>query len=243
MTKDRNLKKTLQKILEKQVSDNKIFESELESDLQEFDPASLDLPDSNDRELLSKLFIRLGENQLKEGNPKFLDSFRAASEISPTSYSVFYLQGRACLQNSSNLQILSLAKKSFEKAVLLDPSSFDAAYELGCVLIQQGLNLEEAPFFQDAIYQFEKAASLFKQGEDTSSFYWQFGRTWFYLGKLSGEAMDFHYAIEKYKKVDIYEMKSPFYWNDYGDAIIELGFLLGKKEYFFEAIDRSQMNL
>ncbi len=237
MTKDRNLKKTLQKILEKQVSDAHIFESELESDLQVFEPESLDLPDLNDREVLSKLFIKLGENQLKDGKAKFLDSFRAASLISPDNYSVFYLQGRAYLQHSNNLQVLSLAKKAFEKALELDPLSFDAAYELGCVLIQQGLNLEEAPFFQDAIHQFEKAETLIKSDEDVSSFYWQFGRTWFYLGKLSGEAMDFHYAIDKYKKVDIYEMKSPFYWNDYGDAIIEMGFLLGKKEYFFEAIE------
>ena len=120
----------------------------------------------------------------------------------------------------------------------IDAKSFDALFELGNVLVQQGLNLEEARFFQEAIHCFEQAKVLMTgQEENAVVFYWQFGRAWYYLGKLSGEAMDFHYAIENYRHVCSSGIESSFFWNDYGDAIIEMAFLVGKKEYFFEAID------
>lgn len=241
MNKDGSLKKILEKILEKEASDYFAFEASLESDLEIFhDLTEIDSLDFNQREILSKLFIKLGSNQLKVSDPSVLKNFEHAIKISPNNYSIYYLQGLAYAKFSSNLQCLILAEKCFKQALEIKPKSFDAANAIGLVLVQRGLILEETPFFQDAITQFEIAETLIDNDEKKAEFFWNFGSCWFYLGKLSGEAMDFRYALDKYRQASHHGIQHASFWNGYGDAVIEMAFLVGKKEYFFEAIDLYQ---
>ncbi|HRD55960.1 MAG TPA: hypothetical protein PLC42_06145 [Parachlamydiaceae bacterium] len=242
MSKKNPIKKKLEKILalkDAECPPEKFEEGlHLLSSSDDFD--SLDL---NDKEALAMLFFAIGEKQLEEGNRKFLDNFSSAEKIAPHSYELFFKKGRSLSKYPTNAQCLVLAKKAYKKATFLNPKSFHAHYELGTVLVQQGLHMEESSFFQEALSQFEEADFLLCESEHKSIFYWQFGRAWFYLGKLSGEAMDFHKAIEKYRKSSKDNLTSALFWNDYGDAMIEMAFLLGKKEYFFEAVELYQTAL
>lgn len=236
MNKINSLKKALDKILAKEASDFQLFETDLESDLAVHQIEDFDLLDLEDREVFARFFLKLGDLQITANDAKFLDSFAKAIKIVPNSYAIFFLQGSIFLKYSHNLQYLSLSKKAFEKALEIEPKSFEALYAIAKVLNRQGLTLEEAPFFQDAINRLEEA-EFFIEEKQTSEFYFEFGLAWFYLGKLSGEAMDFCYALDKYKKASSAGMNAAFFWNAYGDAMIEMAFLVGKKEYFFEAIE------
>jgi len=241
MNKDNSLKNILEKIIAKKKSDFHAFEISLESDLEFFkNSEDFDLLNLPDREILAKLFIKLGENQLKMGDSQVLANFEHAVKISPNSYTIFYLQGMAYSKYPINIQCLNYAKKSFKRALEIQPGSFDAIFALAMVLIQQGLVLEEATYFQDAIQQFELATNVIANEENLEGFYWNFGLAWFYLGKLSGEAMDFRYSLDKYREAARYGLNQAPFWNAYGDAVIEMAFLVSKKEYFFEAIDLYQ---
>jgi tetratricopeptide (TPR) repeat protein len=243
MNKDESLKNTLEKIITKLNSGIDSFDDCLESELQFFENSEkLDDLDLNDREILAKLFIRLGENQLKSGDGKVLKSFESAVKIS-NSYNVYYTQGLAYLKYPANVQCLILAKKSFQKALEIEPNSFDALYAYGLSFVQHGLILEDASHFSDALELFEEAEKTIENETTKADYYWNFGLAWFYLGKLSGEAIDFRYALDKYRQASLAGMNNESFWNAYGDAVIEMAFLVGKKEYFFEAIDLYQNSL
>lgn len=232
------LKQTLDNILLKEASDFQRFETDLESDLAVFHQLEdFDSLSSESKDTLARLFLKLGDLQITANDAKFLESFATATKIVPNSHTLFFLQGSIYLKYSHNLQCLSLAKKAFEKALEIKPKCFETLYSLGKVYIRQGLTLEEAPFFQDAIGRLEEA-EFFLQEPHEAEFYLEFGLAWFYLGKLSGEAIDFCHALEKYKKASSFGMNAAAFWNAYGDAMIEMAFLVGKTEYFYEAIDR-----
>lgn len=245
MNKNEELKKKLAALIASQLaSENSAdenfqdFDDSLESELSFFHPtAAAEAMDFEDRETLGRLYARLGTNQLKAKDNKFLTSFEFCFKIAKDSYEVIYSLGAACEKYPHNVQILIYAKKYFEEALNLQPNPFDALYSLARVLVQQGMLLEEAPFFQDAISNYEKAVTLIADTHCKAEFYRDFGQAWFYLGKLSGEAMDFRYALDWYKQACQSGMQTPSFWNVYGDAVIEMAFLIGKKEYFFEAID------
>lgn len=244
MKEERPLQPILEKILEKKNSDYCKFENDLEFELQQIElRENLESIHQEDREILAALFVCLGEKQLKDQDKNFANSFMTASKLAPNSYVNFLNQGRACFKNRTNLQCLLYAKKAFLRAIELSPDDSEVRFEFGSCLVQHGLHVEEPSLFQEAIDQFLKVESLMVPSKPNSLFYWQFGRTWFYLGKLSGEAMDFKQAIQKYRKALNGEIITPYFWNDYGDAIIELAFLVGNKEYFFEAIDLYQKGI
>lgn len=242
MSKKRPIKKKLEKILALKDSGcpPEKFEEGLQLLLSSDDLDSLDL---DEKSALAMLFYVIGDQQLEDGNRKFLESFSSAAKLAPKSFELFLKQGRSLSKFSGNPQCLVLAKKAFKKAIHIEPKNFEAHYELGTVLVQQGLHLEDSSFFQEALVQFEEADFLLSDCEDKPIFLWQFGRAWFYLGKLSGEAMDFRNAIEKYRIASKGNLASALFWNDYGDAMIEMAFLLGKKEYFFEAVELYQAAL
>lgn len=194
---------------------------------------------SDERDLLAKLFVVLGTRQLQKGEESVLETFDTAAQIAPQNYQIYYMKGMAYAAQSNNVQFLINACRSFDKAAKLNSLDFDSRHSYATTLIRLGLIEEEVHYFQEALGKFEEIASL---GIDIPSdkrlnFFWDWGQTWFFLGKLAGEALDFRMAIDKYTLAAEEGLSSAVFWNAFGDAYVELAFLIGRKELFFEALD------
>jgi len=193
----------------------------------------------DERDLLAKLFVTMGTRHLERGEGAVLEAFDTAAQIAPQNYQIYYMKGMAYATQSNNAQFLISACKSFAKAAKLNACDFDSRHCYATTLIRLGLIQEEVHHFQEALVTFaeivERAIEIPK--DKLPTFYWDWGQAWFFLGKLAGEALDFRMAIEKYTLAADHGLSSASFWNAVGDAYVELAFLIGRKELFFEALD------
>lgn len=194
---------------------------------------------STERDLLAILFVTQGESQLKSGDIKAFNSFELASKVAPKNLTVFHRQAMALAAQNHNMRCLNTACNAFQEVVALDPLFFDDWVSWGNTLVRIGVFQGEAIYFQEAHQKFLKAeacASLTDQPK-LAECYWQWGVCWHFLGQLSGEACDFHLALEKYGQSAERGLQAVDFWNDFGDAVVELSGLIGRKELLFEAAD------
>src|SRR5262249_11240166 len=106
------------------------------------------------------------------------------------------------------------------------------------VLTNMGVFDNEASFLNEAHHHFEKALSLIGSSEEPiylSEFYWKWGCCLAALGKLSGEPLDFHQAIDKFHRADESGCHDYRFYLDFGHSYADLAALLEKSEYFAEA--------
>lgn len=194
---------------------------------------------SSERDLLALLFVAQGESLLKKSDSKAIDSFDIASKIAPQNMLVFYRQAMAYASQDHNMRCLASACKALQVVVTLNPSFFDAWYSWGNILVRMGIFHGETTYFQEAHLKFLEAHNHSKTADfqKLADYYWQWGLSWHFLGNLSGEACDFHIALEKYRLAAEHGLQAIDFWKDYGDAIVELSNLIGRKEMLFEAID------
>lgn len=189
-----------------------------------------------EKELLALLFVRQGEDFLKIEDVKAFERFNSAGKIAPTSSLVFHAMG-VCFwrYHKMNLQFLLKAEACFEKALALDEQYYEAWYFLGAANVELGLFHEDASYFYEADKKYSQASKLAKQPE--GALFWERGRAWLYIGKHSGEAVDFRTALEYFQEAANLGFQHVDFWNDYGDATIELGFLIDRRESVFDAIE------
>lgn len=192
-----------------------------------------------ERELLGLLFLKLGEKQLKEQDPKGSDSLNLAIQIAPKSYAIYYQMGLV-LGAIKDVESLIQASEAFEKALDLKPDAFEAWLARGKTFMSIGIIQSDANPFQDAHHCFEKAhaASQDATSSQKADLFWQWARNSFCHGKLSGEALDFRNALHHFQNSADLHKPSAEFWNEYGDTLQELAHLLGRQEFLFEAIDR-----
>lgn len=190
-----------------------------------------------DREHLSLLFVERGEQQLALGDQAFADSFSLASKIAPNSSQVWLLQGRALGSQHRNIRCLKLACEACEKAASLNESSFDVWYTWAKVLMKVGLLNNETADLREADAKFSQAlAYLGDKNPASGSFFWDWGMCWYCRGKISGEAIDFKMAVKRYGEVVARGIHAAPFWNDYGNALVDLGCLVGKPELALQAL-------
>lgn len=193
-----------------------------------------------EREMLSLLFVKQGEHQLKSGEGKVLHSFDLATKIAPSSPIVFFTQALVYAGQGQNIRCLMEAVKVLEKATDLDPSFVGAWHSWGNVLLRMGLLNDSMADFYQADEKFSKTASLIEQHKDheghLAALLWHWAVCWFQIGKHSGEAVDFSKALEKFRLAEARGCDSGDFHNDYGNALVDLGCLLGRKELFEDAI-------
>lgn len=194
---------------------------------------------SSERDLLAMLFIIQGQQQLKQGDSKVFESFDIATRIAPQNPVIHFRIGMFLAMHTKNMRCQMLAAENLEKAISLDPHFFEGWSSLGCVLVNMGVNQSEPNYFHDAHQKFESAekllskVSLPKQAE----LYWQWGNCWSFLGKMSGEAHDFHIALSKYRQASEMSPQYADFWQQYGNALAEMAILMGKNEMFLEAAE------
>lgn len=194
---------------------------------------------ARERELLATLFVMQGETLLKKGDSQAQNSFDLATQVACQDPRICYLQAKAYASRIGNVRCLLSALQALQIAVNLNPSYFEAWSLWGGVLVHLG-NLHQDPsYFQEANDKFTKALSFSSSVTSAlfSELYAHWGRCYYFLGKLSGEACDFRTALDKYRQAAELGMEEGFFWNDYGDAILELNDLIGKGELLFEATE------
>jgi tetratricopeptide (TPR) repeat protein len=193
---------------------------------------------ANERDLLAMLFTAQGERLLNDGAPNAFNNFEIASKISPKSKAILYRKAMAYATQKENIGCLNAACTAFQEVVTLEPNFFDAWVSWGNTLVRLGI-FGETNYFQEAHQKFLKAeacAAAINQAKLAET-YWHWGVCWHFHGQQSGEACDFYMALEKYAQAAELGFNSVDFWNDYGDAVVELAGLIGRKELLFEAVD------
>lgn len=189
-----------------------------------------------DRILLAKLLVLQGSEQLEVGDQRVLQNFEIASEVSNEDQEILYQQGHILGACKDNIRCLSIANQIFQKILTINPTSLSVLFEQANVLTEIGLFESDSNYFHESHQNYEKMVHLIKDEHtfDLKEFYWKWGLSLTYLGKLSGEPFDFHQALEKFRTV-VDENSSQFlidYANCYGD----LAFILDRPDYYLEAL-------
>lgn len=190
-------------------------------------------------ELLARLLILQGSQQLAKGDPAVLETFEIAAKITSYSPETLYQQGLIFADYADNIRCLLFAHTAFNQAHQQNPDFLEACYEDGKMLLGIGTFDGDIHYFIEAKQCFEKAAALL--GNHTAKinlgdFYWKWGQCLAVLGRLAGEPLDFHHALDKFNLAHKHGLSSATFFNEYGDALSDLGNLLDKKDYFVEAL-------
>lgn len=194
---------------------------------------------AGDRNLLASLFVLQGENQLQQGDKNARESFDLAAQVAPDNSEIFCRIGCAFANHQVNYTCLKQAEEAFQKALKIDDRIFLAWLTLGNVYNSLGTLNNEACNFQQADLCFQQALKFItKENEDkTSHVYWYWGLSWYFLGKHSGEAVDYLAALDKFRTAEKLGLQDKYFWNAYGDTLAEAACLLGKHEHFFEVVE------
>jgi len=200
-----------------------------------------------DRELLAELLITKGKKLLGQGNSEALSFFEKAAEVASHSPKVFYLLGNAYASQDSNIGFLRSALESYNYSITLSADNVDADVwnALIKLLLQKGELLGEVGYFQAAK---EKCQLLFSLApaltpDLTSEFLWLYGRSYFLAGKIYGEVIDYHEALDKYRLAASNGLNVPGFWKDYGDVLFELADLLERSDLYGEAAEFYQKSI
>lgn len=203
------------------------------------EPASWNQMSDDERELLALLFIKQGQQQLRQGDSKVLESFDRASKLAPHSPLIFFQQAIAFASEEHNIHCLVAASKALEKTLELDPSLVQAWYGWGNVLLNIGVFYDDPSYFYQTNEKFAEVERLSQAGSTPlpDEFYWHWGLCWYKIGKISGEAVDFITALEKLRLAVPTELSKGQFCNDFGNVLIEIAFLFDRNELFTEAVE------
>ncbi|MBS0625282.1 MAG: hypothetical protein JSS32_04460 [Verrucomicrobia bacterium] len=188
-------------------------------------------------------YLFLGELALLQGNLSALSLFETAANFDPDNALIWYRQGLAFFEYGSldgKEKALLLASKNFKVATQLNPAYFDAWAAWGTTLLQLGRFHEEHHFFLEARDKYQKAIELAEgqSKEALAELYWDYGLVWSEISDHSGEAIDVRLSIQSFEKaVSFQEKPCPEFWNDMGNAYIQMGLLINDSRYYLQSID------
>jgi tetratricopeptide (TPR) repeat protein len=192
-----------------------------------------------ERELLALLSVMQGEKQLLEGSHRALESFKKANTILPENPKLLYRQALAFALQHHNMYCLRASCKIFEEVLRIEPNFFDAWYGWGNVLVMLGALFSEGAALQEALGKFQHAVLLSEHVklERLANFYRDWGVCWYYLGRASGEPLEFCSSIKMFRCAEAYGLNKSEFWNDYGNSLVELSCLTCKHALLLEAVE------
>lgn len=183
-----------------------------------------------------------GEMSLLKRDEAGITLFEKAAELAPEDKELFYRQALALHEygaEEGKEKALLLACKKLKIATALDSEYFAAWHLWGNVLSSLGHTFEEHHYFLDAQKKYEKAITLKEHqgGETLGELYWDYGCLCSEIASASEEALDFHLAVQSFQKALTY----PYYfdatfWNDYGNAQVNLAEQINDTSLFIKAI-------
>lgn len=203
------------------------------------------LPKQEQKELARQRLCQ-GELALLQGNLHALSLFESAALLDGENPEVWFRQGLAFFEYGSEAgkeKSLLLSSKYFKMATELSPTHFHAFVAWGEVLLQLGRFHEEHHFFLEAKKKYERALELkhLASDEELSELFWDFGICLLELARYSGEALDLSAALDLFDKAEVHskELSSEFF-NDFGNAYLEMGLLINDSRYYLKAVEKLQ---
>jgi Tfp pilus assembly protein PilF len=197
------------------------------------------------KELALQMLIQ-GEFSLLRGHLGAISLFEAAVQLDPQNATLWYRQGLAFFEYGSEEgkeKTLLLACKQFKIATQLDPHLFDGWVAWGNALLQLGRFHEEHHFHLEAKAKYQRAMDL-SQGQSKEALHelhWDFGIVQLEIASQSGEALDYHLSIQTFQEALEYEPSPPAeFWNDLGNAYLQLGLLINDQRYFLNSAEMFQ---
>lgn len=194
---------------------------------------------SDERELLARLLVLQGSRQLEKGDSIGLECFASANEISSHSPDILYRQALVLSSYRENISCLKFSAQTLQTAVEKKSQFFNAWYLLADVLTDIAHFEEESSCFIEADQKFENAYFLLEESQeavDSAEFFRKWGLCLVGLGKTSGEPLDYHRAIEKYRQAYALGCHNVQFLNEYGMCLVDLAQLLDNGHYFEEAL-------
>lgn len=220
-----------------------VGESPFHKTLEEYmDPARWPALDEQLAQLLGEAFLCWGELQLQD-QPMTAppQAFIAAANLLPMDPFVLIRQAVAFVKFSQELGLWELGAALVEQALALLPEEFLAWRLLGQICERLGEREADLLALEAAFAAYTQALAFCDPAsEEFRAILWEQGRVCYDMGKLSGEAMDFHRAIELYQRAIQLGESSLTFFIDCGHAYDALGSLLGRQEMLFEALSYYQ---
>ncbi len=190
----------------------------------------------DDRFLLAKMFIMAGEEELEKGESAPVVSFETSKKLCPDNVDLLLEQAIAYGLHGSKIENLELACETSKLALELDESCYQAHTVWANALVELGVKKEEPAFFYEANDKYQKVSENKEfQKNPEPHFFWYWGVCWHYIAKQSGEAGDFVEAIAKYQKADSLKLTGTMFWNDYGNALVDLACLVSRNDLLVKA--------
>ncbi len=192
---------------------------------------------------IASSLLTQGETALLKGDlKKGLECFDSALKLDSANPKIFFAQGLSLFEFGSEEgreKALPIASKKFKAATSLDPNYFDAWQAWGSLLCTLGINSEEHHYFKEAKEKLNKAVSLSEnQGRDVlSELYWDLGTVFTHLAEHSGEALDWHQAIQAFHLTNSFEANLPAeFWNDFGYACLKFASHINDHRLYLKAV-------
>lgn len=199
------------------------------------DPSSWTSLKDQERHLLAELILKQGAQFLAKGSNEVLRCFELSAELSNHSALIYFQQGLLFGKYADNPSCLKMACRAYSCALEKNPNFVEVMIEFATALLQLGYAYEETDYFLEAIRKLERALELTSE-EDHGEIYWRLGFGWFSLGKLGGEPSDFQSAVNFFRRaVHSGEMDHIDFWNDYGNAVIEVASIQDSPQLYEEA--------
>lgn len=200
-------------------------------------------PETTEKAEQAFYYLHLAEAALLQGNLSAIGLFEKASSLDPQNPQIWYRQGICFFEYGSldgKEKALLLASKYFKIATQLKPDFFEAWGFWGTVLLQLGKFHEEHHFFLEAREKYQKAIAL-APGQSSAALaelYWDYGLVWTHIAEHSGEALDISLAIQSlHKSLTQQSTTPPEFWNDLGNAYLQMGLLVNDSRLYLQAID------
>ena len=183
---------------------------------------------SDDKEILARLFVAQGANQLVNGDERAQESFGLAEQVAPKSAQVFYEIGCVFCRFPKNLPTLLAACDAFERATQLKPLEAKSWKGWADALVAIGELEEDQAAFEKAQRFYQKAETLIPEGEggERANLFHKWGKLWAIQGAESGEAVDLHNALDCFRRAEALGLNIPTYWNDYAGVMRRLSHLM-----------------
>lgn len=192
----------------------------------------------HEKELLALLMLRHA-GKLFDQKPEEAESCMVrAKVIAPQSKTILLDSAHLLAGRTKEFAMLQKAAEFYSEAALLFPDDPDIPLFMVSVFIHMDRLNEDPSLLQEALNLLEIASTLLDNNvasrEPTLS--WLKAQVLNRLAYYSGEASEYSQAIENYRHAASFDVKIPFFWNDYANALIELGRMIKRTDVLESAI-------
>lgn len=231
MQNERSLQTIFLQLLEKEE-----FEASVAYDKEEV----LSSLSPSEKELLALLMVRHGEKISNEDEHEGLRLLNRALQIAPESIKVMIQAAHVLSGKTQNAQSLRTAASWYSKVHALQPDQDpDLLTTWGTTLVHLGRLENDSQILFEADTLLSRVSESLGEKSTSKDHLLACLRAqiWHALALQSGEADDYARAIEQYKIAAQRDIKAPFFWNDYANALLEFGKLIQRPEVYDNVIE------